>query len=496
MKQYPSILYGNYVRDNWQIIYEEQIAAGADGVCLGSDEFYYRGHFLRTLPPDDARRKHYEYVYGRPAPPRESDTLEYRGWVNDSEEGLAGLFAGWNRQLKQKYPGLYTCSVFMLPVQRSNLYGEGVPLDLLGMRSGVDEMGSDYMDPWGIKMLSASNGWRRASQLFWGWQTASDPPIDLYAKSLWMLMYGGGSANYWRFAQLKESGHWRSVKKGYDMVSDLEALGVWDARPAHDIAVLSSRSSWDWWQVRSFYGKLPRPDDDRAINAMRGWYSDQLVNEKLLIGNGYSYDWYFLDNPAHLEQLEGYRVLVLPFAYSVSDRAAQAIKAAAAKGTKIILVNMLGETDEWGRPRSTPVFKDLVDRGQAVLVADDVMLSGADDAFANHLLALVDAAFGAAHPFKANLYHQRIDATLLAKSEREKFVFLLNWEEKPATVDLSVHVPVGSYRVLMRDDERWHAATLNGRDVFSQDMLRKFRRVIPAQKAEVYYIAPAPTGSS
>jgi hypothetical protein len=358
------------------------------------------------------------------------------------------------------------------------------------MRGGVDEMGSDYLDPWGIRMLSAANGWRKASQLFWGWYSAADPAINLYAKPLWMLMYGGGSANFWRFYQLQQSGQWRSVKNGYDMVSDLEALGVWEARPPHDIALLSSRSSWDWWQVKAFYGKLPGADDDRAINAMRGWYADQLLSEKLLLRNGYPFDWYFLDNPAHLQQLGGYRVLVLPFAYSLSDAAAAAIKEAAARGTKVIAVNMLGEVDEWGRPRGTPALKELVDRGQAMLVADDVMLSGADDTFADHLLSLIDAALGPAHPFRAELYHQHVDATLLAKNPQEKFVFLVNWEEKPATVDLSVHVPPGNYRVLMRDDQRWHSVTLAGHEVLTQQMLQRFRRMVPAQKAEVYYIAP------
>jgi hypothetical protein len=490
MKQYPSILYGNHVRDNWLKVYEEQIAAGADGVCLGSDEFYYRGHFLRTLPADDAQRKHYEAVHKRPVPPKESDTLDYRWWVNDTQEGLADLFTYWNRQLKRKHPNLYTCSVFMQPVQRSNLYGECTPFDLIGQRASMDEIGGDYMDPWGIKMLVAANGWRKVSQLFWGWHPASDHPINLYAKPLWMLMYGGGSANYWRFYQLQESGHWRSVKKGFDMVSDLEALGAWEARPAHDIAVLSSRAAWDWWQVKAYYGALQGPGEDRAIHAMRGWYTDQLINEKLLIRNGYSYDWYFLDSPSHLQQLDGYKVLLLPFAYSVSDAAVKAIRGAATKGAKVILVNMLGETDEWGQSRSTPAFKDLVQGGQAVLLTEDAMDSGADDRFAQKVLGLIDAALGDKQAFKAQLYGKRIDATLLANGAKGKFVFLINWEEKPATVDLSLDVPEGNYRLLMRDDEQWNRVALGGKDLFTKAMLYKFRRVVPAQKAEVYYVVP------
>ncbi|HPD15519.1 MAG TPA: hypothetical protein PLE19_11240 [Planctomycetota bacterium] len=491
MRQFPSILYGGHVRDNWLTIYEEQVAAGADGVCLGSDEFYYRGHFLETLPADDAQRRDYEKRFGHPVPAKEADTLEYRQWVAHTEEGLTGLFTFWNTELKKRHPGLYTTTVFMQPVQRSNLYGEGVPFDLIGARSGIDEIGSDYMDPWGIRLLAAANGWRRTSQFFWGWQKAEEPALLLTARPLWMLMYGGASCNYWRFFQLKESGHWKSVQKGYAMATDLEALGVLDARPPRDIAVLSSRASWDWWQVRSFYGKLPWPEADRAIEAMRGWFADEWVNDRLLLRNGYTYDWYFADNPAHLERLHGYKLLILPFAYSLSDTAAAKVREAAGNGTRVVLFRTLGETDEWGVPRTVPALKDIADSGQAVVIPDDILEVAGDDTFMSKLLALIDTTLGEKAAFKLHRYGKRVDAALLAKGDWERFLFLINWEETPATVDLSVAVPDGGYTLMMRDDAAWHRVTLGGKDQLSPAMLRKFRRVLAPQKAEVYYLAPA-----
>ena len=365
-----------------------------------------------------------------------------------------------------------------------------MPLDLVGARAGVDEMGSDYMDPWGIRMLAAANGWRKVSQLFWGWHKASEPPVLLYARPLWMLMYGGSSCNYWRFYQLKVSGHTESVRRGYAMADDLEALGVWDARPPHAIAVVSSRRSWDWWQVKAFHGKLPRAGDDRAIAAMRGWFSDEIVNRKFLLDNGYPYDWYFMDNPAHLEKLGGYKVILLPFAYSVSDAAAAKI-ARAARTAKVILFDTLGETDEWGRPRSAPAFKQLLDSGMAVRVEGDLMAAGADDAYMAKVLALVDGALGADNPLKVTRYGKRIDATLLAKNEREKFLFVINWEREPAAVDFSIALPDGSYEVRMRDDVGWHEVSLQGKAAMPAKALRRFRRMVPPLTGEAYYIRPA-----
>jgi hypothetical protein len=192
-----------------------------------------------------------------------------------------------------------------------------------------------------------------------------------------------------------------------------------------------------------------------------------------------------------MEQLDGYKLLLLPFAYAVSDAAAARVKEAAAKGAKVVLFGTLGETDEWGQLRKTPIFKDLVDSGRAVLISEDIMEVGGDDRFVNSILSLIDKTLADQHPFKMSRYGQRIDATLLAKNDRQKFFFLINWEDEPATVDLSVAVTDGSYTVRMRDEVQWHSVHLGGKNVFSKAMLKKFRRVIPAQKGEAYYICPA-----
>jgi hypothetical protein len=230
---------------------------------------------------------------------------------------------------------------------------------------------------------------------------------------------------------------------------------------------------------------------DRAIEAMRGWFADEWVNDRLLLRNGYSYDWYFADNPAHLEQLAGYKLLLLPFAYSLSDAAAAKVKEAAAKGTKVVLFGTLGETDEWGVRRKAPALKDLADSGQAVVIPDDILESAGDDAFMAKLLALIDTTLGDKAACKVNRYGKRVDAALLAKGDWERFLFLINWEETPATVDLSLAVPDAAYTVMMRDETQWHRVTLGGKDQFTPAMLRRFRRILPPQKAEVYYLAPA-----
>lgn len=489
MKQYPNILFGNYVRDNWLTIYREMMDAGADGVCLGSDEFYYRSIFLRSLPADDAARKAYRARYGEEIPKTEADSLAFRRWVVLRHEGLGRLFGYWSDTLKAQYPGIYTCSVFMQPVGKSNLYEQGVPFDVMGALGHLDEIGSDYMEPYDLRMTAAANGWRRTTQLFSGnmYSKFSEPAINLYGPAMWMLMYGGGSCNYWRYYQIK-CYNVEAVKHGYEMVDELMSLGMWDARPPKAIAVLTSRASVDWWQVKAFYGRLARADMDRGLEARRGWFAEEAVISSVLMKNGCPFDWFYLDWPERMGDLSAYKVLVLPFAYSISDAALAKVKAAAAKGARVVLFGPAGKTDEWGEPRKAAAFDELVRSGQAIVVDEDIMRRGGEDRFVAKVRRIVDDALGAQNPVRAQVYGRRVDTTLLVSADGVRFLFVLNWEKTPSTVDFDVTVPAGNYRVFMRDDTMWYGVTLGGKDVFTRDMLKRLRVVAPAQKGQVYCI--------
>ena len=491
MKQYPNVLFGNHVRDNWLTVYQEMIASGADGVCLGSDEFYYRGALLPALPKDDPAREAYRDRYGDEIPANEADTLAYRRWLALRNEALAKLFGFWSEQLKAQYPDLYTCSLFMQQVDKTNLHG-GFPVDLVGRLGGIDQMGSDYMRPFDLCLLAAANGWRKTAQVFSGnmYSLHKEPPINLYGKPLWMLMYGGGSCGYWRYYQIRIHNSIDSVKHGYEMVDDLMALGVWDARPPRDLAVLTSRAGLDWWMVRAMYNPSIPPHTDRAVESRRGWFTMEFAVDRLLLKNGYPFRWKWLDHPDTLGDLSEHRVLLLPFPYSISDAAAAKVRDAVAKGSKLILLGNTGETDEWGEPRGVPAFRDLVANGRATLLNEDIFLAGGEDTFVRKARGLIDGALGETNPVRTELYGRNVDVTLLEKEGNEKFLFILNWEPRPASVDLSVAVPEGEYLMMMRDDITWHRVSLAGEDVFTSEMLKDFRVPMPPQQGRAFYLKP------
>jgi len=86
---------------------------------------------------------------------------------------------------------------------------------------------------------------------------------------------------------------------------------------------------------------------------------------------------------------------------------------------------------------------------------------------------------------------KRAHATMLSNADRGLFLSRTNWEKEPAEVDLAAALPEGTYTVVMRDDAQWNKVTLGGRDVLPHTALKRFRRVVPAEKAEVYVIRPA-----
>lgn len=497
MKQYPSIAHGTYFRDNWLAIEEEIMTCGADGVGLSADEACYKPAFLPTLPPDDPGRRLYRERYGHDLPDHEADSLAFRQWVILRHEGICGVYADVSRALRQQYPDIYLNTMWMQPLSGCSYVTEvSIPWDLMAYRGGITEMGSDYMGPYGVRMASAVNGWRAATMVYSGNLGGKLPDMHYYGSVLWSWMYGAGSANYWRFNWIDEVPEsYAALQRAYSIADDLDALGALDARPPQQIAMLSSRTSLDWWQVKAWWGGPfdtaqggHDPAWDRGLEGQRGWFADETLFN-ILQQNGYAFDWKWLDRPDHLAELEGYRVLIVPFAYSISKAAADRVKAAVANGaTLILLAGHQGETDEWGEKHAVPVFKELVAAGKAILMRDDLMTSGSTDRFVAQVTDAIDQALGTANALKLKRYQQRIEATVLRKNARESFLFVLNWEKAPATVDLGVAMPPGEYFVFARGIDRWYRVALNGNTTLTARDLAAFRVQLPAEQPCVFYI--------
>ncbi len=491
MKQYPSILFGDHVRQNWLTIMDEIMACGADGVGISSDEQYYRGHFMETFPNDEPARPLYSKRFGHELPRHEEDTLAFRQWIQMRHEAIGDQFGYWTSTLKKKYPKIYTNTMLMHYADIfSFIAGTNIPLDVLGARSGITEIGADYMDQYGVAMAAAANGWRHGTMLNCGNLGGTLPDIQHIGCTMWLWMYGGASTNYWRLNWLDDGGSMSAITRAYRISDEIESLGAFDAQPPKSIALLSSRAGLDWQQINAWWGKHDDPKWDRAIEGQRGWFADRSVFDALQ-RNGHPFQWKFLDRPDQIEDLDAFKVLVIPFAYSVSDAALAKIKAAAAKGATILLFDgQMGGTDEWGEPRQQPALKELVDSGKAVMVGGDILACGSTKAFEVQVSNAVDKALGQGH-FKAYLAGAKIDATVLEKSPNEKFVFLINWEKGSRNVGLSIPMPDGKYEVAARDDTGWYNVSIENRKALTPEELKGVSVIVNGETPLILHVKPA-----
>jgi len=495
MEQFPDLIFGTYYRDKWLALLDEAMTCGCDGVSLCPDETYYKGHFMETFPPDSPATLIYKQRYGKDLPEHEQDSLAYRQWITLRHESIADLYGYWAKYLTSKYPDIYLSSRFMQPyLACSNITETGMPFDLLGSKGGIHELSSDYMGPYGIQMLAAANGWRKAGMCYDAcmWGPLQGAPrkadIEILGEVFWSMMYGLGMIDVYRQNYLVEQGTLPWFARAFNLLKDMEELGIWEAHPPEKIAMFSSRASMDWWQVRAWWGNH-NENWDRGIEGNRGWYADRVACN-ILQKKGLPFDWFFLDNPGHLAKLKNYRVVVIPFAWSISRETAEQMKTAAKNGTRFILLDgKIGQTDQQGEPYEKPILQELVESGAATVIDDDIFTVGGTYAFEEKVSKIIEQILGNQIPLKFQAYGKHVDATILEKNKNECFIFLINWEKAGLTpVDLGTSVSEGTYAVFVRDSDFWYQASINNKKQFTSADLAGFRFWMIPETACVLYL--------
>ena len=81
------------------------------------------------------------------------------------------------------------------------------------------------------------------------------------------------------------------------------------------------------------------------------------------------------------------------------------------------------------------------------MLEGDRLAEGAHERFAAAAVAAVVKALGGNLPLRLNRNGNRIEATVLEKSDGGKFLFLINYETRPARLDLGLPWPDGAYDV-------------------------------------------------
>ncbi len=479
----PCIISDDFVAKLGSAIYKEVMENGADGVVLGGDESTAEGHRLSAMSLYDPCVKKFTKKYGYENLPVDAeDTLRYRRWEIFEYEGIANLFGEWTKTIKRIKKDAIAVPLFSpAPVCYSDRMWSGIAFDIMGHNSGMDHLTTDYYRPMTtMKRLVAASPSRKGG---YTWTAGYFVPeylpfkraVDLYGPLLAILGQSGRQAASLEIFERRHIIAGRGGKpseddternRGYGIVRDmfnmmkyLQREGIDRAEPPRKIALLYSRSSDDWWQLKHNYKQSFSPTimrntlgpewhrilseritaerTEENFQQMDGYIWHQAVMD-LLTSRAYPFDMYYIDQDRTLGDLSGYEVLVLPFGYSVSAKAAAAIKKAVVKGTPLIMINFTGETDEWGEPYKNPIFKDITGKENVFLLNLEIRGKGEDD-LAEAILPIIDRySKGIAPAFRImnreNLYGRIFCFTVEEKGRY--FVTIVNFSNTEGKVEI------------------------------------------------------------
>jgi len=524
--------------DAWQTLCEEVAERGVDGVYLMGDETYFglanpKG---ASLPADHPDRFAFKKRWGPESdlPKGWEQTENYKKHVLLNYERGAEALKRRHEAVKKINPRCLTLvNIGSGAVSGNNRMTYGLAYDILGHLSGVDLFGSDYVERETRTFVAASRT-RKATMVH-----GAGPVVG---EGVSAIMQGARAINYYRYNYIEL---WKATdhrRREFQFIRALERWGIAQARTPRSIALLLSRASEDWWDnTHGTYWLGESPE------AKKGFWTSRLVNE-FLLQNGYPFDLYWLDQctaavpaardasgtlavqrtaavpsaslragPAagagasrprqdgqrdaggtpedSLARLGDYKLLIIPFPYSVSQAAAQALKAALAAGSKMLIAQQRGEVNEYGVPYPTPILQDLIEKGtkdgNVVFLDRNLVEWEVAPAFVEDLGGIVDGLLGPNKPLRLNRFGHRVEAHLLEKPSaageepRERFLTLINWGDA-AEVEVGLNLPKGSYQILTlsSDNPALEAeGRIDGRPDITEADLAQF--AVPLGKNEV-----------
>jgi len=322
-------------------------------------------------------------------------------------------------------------------------------------------------------------------------------------------------ANY-RMNYMLDSPEWRpTVISGFQRMRLLEQWGIGKSYTPSSICVILSRTSEDWWEVKMegvlgqsasesigstvLYSGLEdlksiRDTDTktRELNyeRFRGMASGKCV-EELLIENGISYDVKFAERSETLSDLNKYKLLILPFAYSLSKESFNAIQKAVDSGTKLLIIDQVAPTDEYGNPYPEPLLKSLLDKNNVVYENINLSRKGMLKSIRKQILADVKRLTG-----ETGIRFEPDGRTefLIRKVEDGSLIlYLANWEYESKTPILGLDLPEGKYEITLCGGDNFvlKEGILNGQKQPTASAFKNFRLSLAPREVVLIYIKPA-----
>jgi len=532
-----------------------------------------------------------------------NDSAAARAFVLYRYESVADALARFDAAARRARPGGKTGAVFSaVPVYALERYPSGICYDLIGRKVRIDN----------VAVTAFPSGWDNhgPESHLWIAETAKhfvaafptstvtvvlnnyncncpddkksvkreiDPgqftptrlrKVDCWGNALSLAAHGA-SVNCYHLRYASDGHRHDAFQRGYGL---LEAIEGWleGSTIPNTIAVLYSRAGEDFYGLRYGRSGLPANEDESgAIWKCGGWaqpanraawryntttnvrgswgFRAQKAVLHLLLRNGYPFRMHYLDS-LDAKQLEGARLIILPFAYSMSPEAAGVVRRAVEAGAALIVFSQLGETDALGAERPQPLLLDTVGlaalpsgqretqldltrqcpvtvsaslpkvetfdrvavstadkwsrggeilhrrvgKGQVVYLAGDFAAHAADAAMRDLLCGMADSLLGRENPVCLRRPAPDSVEAMAREKEASRILFLVNWSSAPRKVPVRISVPAGTYRLTCRSvlkDGRFSLP--GGKTTYSSQALRDLVVDLEPEEAMVVLVEPA-----
>jgi hypothetical protein len=464
--RFPCVWHGGFFEKAFAKIIREITASSVSGVGVVPDEYYIEGHSLTKLPKDDPCRELFKLRFGIDIPAKAADTSEFRKWLLFQYESTANLIRKMAEAAKSENPGVKTeTNLSVAPIEFYNAPNFSAAIDIIGHTAGIDLLGTDpyfrhdtlghYQMPKTALLYQGATRTREVNMMLQAvcgdFRTPFTNPVWAAGTATSVLMRGVHSIDFYRldyFANISDKDKQKPVYGFYRdwlrMIRSLEPLGLKQAKVPCDIALLHSRAGTDWWELRE---KAKTEMKTYPLQAMAGHaHLDAVMHDFFTTGR--PFDLFYLDQPETLRKALEYKLLVLPFAYSVSREAASLLEEANAKGCRILLVKHLGETDEYGDAYPEPVLGGLKKLPGILHLDLDLLEKGNSLSLRQKLSEAADTLLGDSKSFTATSYGRDLEIGALVHPDGTWFIPMVNWSAQDAIVDIGVKCEPGMYQIL------------------------------------------------
>ena len=466
--QYPCTLCDAHFRTTWTQYLCEALDQGASGVYLMPDEWYFKGHDLRYMNCP-ACTEEFRKMYGYASPPAKiEDSDHYRKWKLFEYRKLAEVFDHAAETIRSRHPEAVIvrsdCAVGNASRGRMETT---TAADIIWRRRDLADYAQMYCSGGkqeiafvkeheavaGKDKLSGSMQWLGISH-----REKPDYPVQLHGIALADVMLGARAIDHYRMSYIQDKGWTENLIRCNRMIRLLEAWGIDRTDVPDSVCLLVSRASEDWWSLRermrvskrnqtaAFYLHLAGTDintqklqisenpRDRyhVQNETRGQGAKTAMNN-LLTDNGVPYRIRYMDRPDTLKNLASFRLILVPFAYAVSDESFRLLEDAVKKGVRVVLFDQLAPADETGKLRKEPLLKKLLKYPNVTYLPESPAGQDGNLRKRKQYMDLIrNALAGSGHSFRSD--RNSVSYVVTEYADKKGWIlFLANWERKRTT---------------------------------------------------------------